>query len=61
MKRTRGNNKGYFPENCKGALIIGISGDALRRRINAWGLEKALITKKYETRIGNTNWDKKCG
>ena len=40
------------------AVVVGISGDALRRRINEWGLKKALTTKKYETRIGNTNWIK---
>lgn len=40
------------------ALELKISAVALKKRIERWGLEKALSTQKYETRIGNKN---KCG
>ncbi len=40
------------------ALELNISEVALKKRIQNWGLEKALSTQKYETRIGNKN---KCG
>lgn len=42
----------------KWAELLGISGPALRQRIEMWGVEKALSIKKYETRKGNRNAEK---